>query len=58
MMAVIGIVGLAIGVGIGLWVAMAKIAKPLVGLGDRMSTLAQASSTPRSREPNARTRSA
>jgi methyl-accepting chemotaxis protein len=41
MMAVIGVAGLVIGVGIGLWVAMAKIARPLVGLGGRMSTLAQ-----------------
>jgi methyl-accepting chemotaxis protein len=41
MMVVIGLAGLVIGVGIGLWVAMAKIAKPLVRLGERMSTLAQ-----------------
>jgi methyl-accepting chemotaxis protein len=41
LMIVIGVVGLLIGIGIGLWVAMAKIARPLVGLGQRMSTLAQ-----------------
>jgi methyl-accepting chemotaxis protein len=41
MMVVVGFAGLVIGVGIGLWVAMAKIARPLVGLGVRMDALAQ-----------------
>ena len=41
MMVVIGIAGLALGAGIGLWVAMAKIAEPLVRLCGRMGTLAQ-----------------
>jgi methyl-accepting chemotaxis protein len=36
-----GVAGLAICLGIGLWLAMAKIAKPLTRLGERMSTLAQ-----------------
>jgi methyl-accepting chemotaxis protein len=36
-----GVVGLAFCLCIGLWLAMAKIAKPLTRLGERMSTLAQ-----------------
>ena len=37
----IGFGGLAICVSIGLWLAMARIAKPLTRLGERMNTLAQ-----------------
>jgi len=37
----IGIVGLAISVGFGLWLSIAKISRPLMRLGERMSTLAQ-----------------
>ena len=37
----IGIAGLAICVGLGLWVSMAKISKPLTRLGARMNALAQ-----------------
>jgi methyl-accepting chemotaxis protein len=39
----IGLAGLAICLAIGLWLAMAKITKPLLRLGERMSTLAQGS---------------
>jgi methyl-accepting chemotaxis protein len=37
----IGIAGLAICVGLGLWVSMAKISRPLTRLGARMNALAQ-----------------
>jgi methyl-accepting chemotaxis protein len=37
----IGIVGLAISVGFGLWLSIGKISRPLTRLGERMSTLAQ-----------------
>jgi methyl-accepting chemotaxis protein len=38
---VIGLSGLAVCLGLGLWIAMSKIAKPLTRLGDRMKVLAQ-----------------
>ena len=37
----IGIIGLALCGVLGLWIAMAKITKPLVGLGDNMKLLAE-----------------
>ena len=37
---VIGVVGLAVCLGLGIWLAMARIANPLRRLGDRMNTLA------------------
>ncbi len=37
----IGIVGLAISVGIALWLAMTRISKPIARLGERMQTLAK-----------------
>jgi methyl-accepting chemotaxis protein len=37
----IGVIGLLISVGLGLWLAMTRIAKPLNRLGERMSTLAE-----------------
>jgi methyl-accepting chemotaxis protein len=37
----IGIAGLAICAGLGLWISMAKISRPLTRLGERMGTLAQ-----------------
>jgi len=37
----VGVVGLALCVGIGIWMSMAGIARPLARLGSRMTTLAQ-----------------